>query len=343
VSEASIFIVEDELIVADDIRLTLENLGYTIAGIAQTGETAISLVPEHTPNLILMDIQLGGSLDGIVTADWIHTHLGIPVIFLTAHADDKNIDRAKVTEPYGYIVKPYDERELHSVIEMALYKHRMEQQARENERTIRALANAIPDAVLLLDPEQKIIALNESMARRLGQSPVSLIGTGIRSHIPDGLPAQVLGHLEETIQLCRTVLYEEIEGNRWFEVALSPIPEPGCTISRIMIQYHDITDFKLIEQRIRSEGITQIERNMEQFQILNDQIRNPLQAITGYLELDCEQFKSKIEEQVLQIDKLVTRLDHGWVESEKVRRFLYRHYHHGLTDAKATEPARTQG
>jgi two-component system, response regulator PdtaR len=342
-SKASIFIVEDELIVADDLKLTLQNLGYTVTGMTQTGEIAIEQVPGYKPDLVLMDIQLGGSLDGIETADWIRTHLGIPVIFLTAHADDENLDRAKVTEPYGYIIKPYDERELRSVIEIALYKHRMEQQARENERTIRALANAIPDAVLLLDPEQKILALNDSMARRLGQSPVSLIGTGIRSHIPGGLPAQVLGHLEETIQMCRTVQYEENEGNRWFEVALSPIPEPGCEISRIMIQYHDITDFKLIEQRIRSEGITQIERNMEQFQTLNDQIRNPLQAITGYLELGCEQFKSKIGEQVLQIDNLVTRLDHGWVESEKVRRFLYRHYHYGLTDAKDTEPARTQG
>jgi PAS domain S-box-containing protein len=341
-SDASIFIVEDELIVADDIRLTLENLGYTVAGIAQTGETAIHQVPAHFTDLVLMDVQLAGTMDGIETAEWIHTHLGIPVIFLTAHADDINLDRAKVTEPYGYLVKPYDERELHSIIEMALYKHRMEKKTRENERTIRALANAIPDAILLLDPEQRIIALNESMAQRLGQSPAALIGSDILSHIPRGLPARIREHLVETIRQCRTLQYEESEGDRWFEVVLSPLPEPGHAISRIMIQYHDITDLKLIEQRMHEQGIAQIDRNMEQFQILNDKIRNPLQAILGYINLDCEQSKSRIVEQVMQIDNLVTRLDHGWVESEKVRRFLYRHYHHGQPDEPDAQTDKTR-
>jgi two-component system, response regulator PdtaR len=337
-SGTSIFIVEDELIVADDIRLTLENLGYTVAGISRTGETAVSQMPGHKPDLVLMDIQLAGTMDGIETADWIRTHLGIPVIFLTAHADDTNLGRAKVTEPYGYIVKPFDERELHSSIEMAIYKHRMEKKARENERTIRALADALPDAVLLLDQDQKIIALNESMAQRLGQSPASFIGSDIRSRVPGGgLPVQGLMHLEETIRLCRTTQYEESEGNRWFNVIISPIPEPGCPISRIMIQYHEITDLKLIEQRIREEGIAQIDRNMEQFQILNDKIRNPLQAILGYIDLDCEESRSRIAEQVMQIDNLVTRLDRGWVESEKVRSFLYRHYRHGRPDEPDAE------
>jgi len=332
-SDASIFIVEDELIVADDIRLTLENLGYTVAGIAQTGETAVRQVPEHIPDLVLMDIQLAGTMDGIETAEWIRTNLSVPVIFLTAHADDMNLERAKVTEPYGYILKPYDERELHSVIEMALYKHRTEKKAREDAWTIRTLANAIPDAILLLDLEQRIIALNESMAHRLGDNPAALLGTDIGSHIPGGFPVRIREHLEEAVRLCRTVQYEEKEDDRWFEVVLSPLPEPGCTTSRIMIQYHDITDIRIIEQRIHEQGIAQIDRNMEQFQILNDQIRNPLQAIMGYVSLDCEESKSRIVEQVMAIDNLVTRLDHGWVESEKVRRFLYRHYHHGETDA----------
>jgi len=328
-SDASIFIVEDELIVADDIRLTLENLGYTVAGIAQTGETAVRQVPEHIPDLVLMDIQLAGTMDGIETAEWIRTHLSIPVIFLTAHSDDINLDRAKVTEPYGYLIKPYDERELHSVIEMALYKHLMEKKTREDAWTIRALANAIPDAILLLDPEQRIISLNESMAQRLGQSPAALTGSDIRAHIPGGFPAGIREHLEEAIHQCRTVQYEEREGDRWFEVVLSPLPAPGCSISRIMIQYHDITDIRILEQRIHEQGIAQIDRNMEQFQILNDKIRNPLQVIMGYASLDSEESKSKIVEQVMVIDNLVTRLDHGWVESEKVRRFLYRHYRHG--------------
>ena len=250
------------------------------------------------PDLVLMDIQLAGTLDGIETAEWIHIHLGIPVIFLTAHADDANLERAKVTEPYGYLVKPYDERELHSIIEMALYKHRMEEKDRESGRTIRALANAMPDAVLLLDAKQRIIALNESMARRLGQSPAALIGADIYTHIPRDLPPRIRELLVETIQQCRTMRYEESRGERWFEVAIFPITGQGCAISRIMIQYHDITDLKLIEQQIREQGIARIDMNMEQFQILNDEIRNPLQIILGGLQIDCRKYKPKIEEQV---------------------------------------------
>jgi PAS domain S-box-containing protein len=328
-SEASVFIVEDELIVADDIRMTLENLGYTVAGIAQTGEAAITGILESAPDLILMDIQLAGALDGIATAEWVHTHGGIPVIFLSAHADIASLDRAKVTEPYGYIVKPFEERELHSVIEMALYKHSMERTARENGRIIMILANAIPDAILLLDADQKIIALNESMAQRLGRNPSAIIGSAIGSPVPFGLPAEVPAYLEETKRLGRALQYELQEGGQWFTMIFSPIPEPGGTDSQVLIQFHEITDLKLIEQRIREKGLSQIDRNMEQFQILNDQIRNPLQAISGYLELDCKAFKPRILEQIQLIDSLITRLDHGWVESEKVRSFLYKHYHHG--------------
>jgi two-component system, response regulator PdtaR len=331
-SAASVYIVEDELIVADDIRMTLEHLGYTVAGIAQSGETAIMEIQKTLPNLILMDIHLAGTLDGIATAEWIHTHLAIPVIYLTAHAETANLERAKLTEPYGYIIKPFEERELHSTIEIALYKHRMEEKNRESERTIQALANAIPDAVLLLDSKQRIIALNESMAQRLGQSPSTLIGSDIYLYIPRFLPARIRELLVETIHQCRIVQYEESKGERWFEVVISPIIEPGHAISRIVIQYHDITDLKRIEQQIREKGLTQIDQNMEEFQILNDQIRNPLQAISGYLELDCQQYKSRIQNQIRVIDEIITRLDNGWVESEKVRSFLYRHYYHGPPD-----------
>jgi two-component system, response regulator PdtaR len=337
-SEESVFIVEDELIVADDIRMTLENLGYTVAGIAQTGETAIAMIQKSAPDLILMDVQLKGSLDGIDTAAWVHTHGRIPVIFLSAYANTEYLERAKVTEPFGYIVKPFEERELHSAIEMALYKHRMEYAARENERIIRILANAIPDAILLLDGDQKIIALNESMAQRLGRNPFAIIGSEIRSPVPIGLPAEIPAYLGEIKRLGRTLQYEIQEGGQWFTVILSPIFEPVGTISQILIQFHEITDFKRIEQRIREKGITQIDQNMEQFQILNDQIRNPLQAISGYIELDCNAFKPRIREQILLIDSLITRLDHGWVESEKVRSFLYKHYRHGPPSAPDAGP-----
>ncbi|NMB79410.1 MAG: hypothetical protein GYA23_10005, partial [Methanomicrobiales archaeon] len=111
-----------------------------------------------------------------------------------------------------------------------------------------------------------------------------------------------------------------------FEVSLYPVPGNGRYGPRVFIQYHDISDHKLLEETLKNEGMERIARNMEQFQILNDQIRNPLQAITGYVCLDCIQYRERILEQVGYIDTLIDRLDRGWLESEKVRRFLLRHY-----------------
>lgn len=139
----SIFIVEDEAIVASDIRETLISLGYSAAGMAKSGEIALEKIRDAQPDLVLMDIHLAGEMDGIDTAGKIHVLYGIPVIYLTAYADKVLLERAKVTEPYGYVVKPYDERELHSVIEMALYKHRIEREIKKRDAILFAVSSAV--------------------------------------------------------------------------------------------------------------------------------------------------------------------------------------------------------
>lgn len=136
---AAIFIVEDENIVALDIRQCLERLGYRVLGTAGSGERAIEAVTELKPDLVLMDIRLRGEMDGIEAAEAIRTALHLPVVYLTAYADTKTLTRAKVTEPYGYVLKPFEERELHTVIEMALYKHQIEERLRISEERYRDL------------------------------------------------------------------------------------------------------------------------------------------------------------------------------------------------------------
>ena len=118
-TECRVFIVEDEAIVADDIAETLRSMGYGIAGIAHSGERAVETIPGARPDIVLMDINLAGGMDGIETAAGIHRSSDVPVIYVTAYADKALLERAKLTGPYGYLIKPYDERELHSVIEMA--------------------------------------------------------------------------------------------------------------------------------------------------------------------------------------------------------------------------------
>jgi two-component system, response regulator PdtaR len=141
--QPAIFIVEDEAIVANDIKETLKSLGYSVPGIAKSGELALEKVKESNPDLVLMDIHLAGQMDGVETAGKIHVLYDIPVIYLTAYADKALLERAKVTEPYGYVIKPFDERELHSVIEMSLYKHRIEREIKKRDAVLFAVSSAV--------------------------------------------------------------------------------------------------------------------------------------------------------------------------------------------------------
>jgi PAS domain S-box-containing protein len=134
-----VFIVEDEAIVADDIKETLISLGHTVLGSAKSAESAIAKILETKPDLVLMDIHLAGTMDGVAAAGEIHKVSDIPVIYITAYADDALLERAKLTVPYGYLIKPYDERELQSVIEMACYKYHLDKKLRASEDRLRKL------------------------------------------------------------------------------------------------------------------------------------------------------------------------------------------------------------
>lgn len=125
-SKINVIIVEDESIVAKDIQHSLKKLGYNVLGICSTGEDAIKSVEELGPDIVLMDIMLKGSMNGIEAAAKIRETNNIPVIFLTAYADENTLSKAKVSEPFGYIIKPFKEIDLHTSIEMAIYKHEKE-------------------------------------------------------------------------------------------------------------------------------------------------------------------------------------------------------------------------
>lgn len=130
-TKASILIIEDESIVAMDILLSLKNLGYTIAGHSERGEGAIKKAGELQPDLVLMDIGLKGQMDGIESAKQIRAQFDLPVVFLTAFADPITLERAREAEPYGYLLKPFDEQELVNTIESALSRHSLERNTRQ--------------------------------------------------------------------------------------------------------------------------------------------------------------------------------------------------------------------
>ncbi len=131
---ARILVVEDELIVAKDIQNRLADLGYQAVGIASEGVQAIAMAGELGPDLVLIDIRLEGDMDGIQAAEQIHQRFRLPVVFLTAYSEDTTLERARIAEPFGYILKPFQDRELKATIEIALYKHRAEVEIRRLNR-----------------------------------------------------------------------------------------------------------------------------------------------------------------------------------------------------------------
>lgn len=171
-----IIIVEDEAIVALDIKGRLLALGYSVIAVASSGEKAIELATEHKPDLILMDIMLEGKMDGIDTAFAIKKRQSIPVIYLTAYADNETLKRAKVTQPFGYIIKPFEDRELNLTIEMALYKHKAEYTLNKNRRWLTTTFNSIGDAVITTDKYGKIKSVNKAASHLLSNTVESLYG-----------------------------------------------------------------------------------------------------------------------------------------------------------------------
>jgi len=155
-----IVVVEDESLVAKDIVNMVRGLGYSVPAVVSTGEEAIVIAEKTRPDLILMDIVLKGRIDGIEAAQRIWETLSIPVVYLTAFADDATLQRAKVTEPFGYILKPFDERELQTTIEMAFYKAQMEKKLRERERWLSTILRSIGDGVIATDVNGRVTFMN---------------------------------------------------------------------------------------------------------------------------------------------------------------------------------------
>jgi DNA-binding LytR/AlgR family response regulator len=159
----NILVVEDESIVAKDIQQSLKKLGYNVVGVSSTAEQAIEKATELKPELVLMDIMLKGELSGIDAAMEIRSKLDIPVVFLTAYADSATLNKAKETEPFGYIIKPFKEIDLHTSIEMALYKHKKESQVRkERDFLYSIIENMEGNGIIFIKSNSKLVKLKTS-------------------------------------------------------------------------------------------------------------------------------------------------------------------------------------
>lgn len=177
---AKILIVEDEMITGCAIAEQLKRIGYEVTGFVSSGEAAIASVAQNLPDLVLMDIVLKNrEFDGIAAASQIRAQFKIPVIYLTAHSEEVILERAKVTEPFGYIVKPFNQRDLRIGIEIGLYKHKMERQLAEREEFLSTILHSTSDAVIATDETGSITYINPVAETMTGWQSVEALGKSI--------------------------------------------------------------------------------------------------------------------------------------------------------------------
>ena len=258
----TILIVEDEQIVAANLSRKLARLGYTVCGSTECGEEALTLVQQHCPDLVLMDIRLAGAMDGVAAAELIRRECDVPVIYLTAHADRATLDRAKRTEPFGYILKPFDERELESHIEMALYKHQAERKLRASEARWRVTLGSIGDAVIASDTAGQVTFLNPVAAALTGWSPEEAQGQPFTqvfhiinelTHVPgEDLVARVLRE-NRVVELANHTALVTRDGREIpVEDSAAPITDAAGQVTGVVIVFHDVTEKRRAEEALQA-------------------------------------------------------------------------------------------
>lgn len=183
-SKVKILVVEDEYITEKVLRYTLKDLEYDVVDIVPTGEEGIRKASETCPDIVLMDITLNGDIDGIEAAKQIRDRFNIPVIYLTAHADSATLERAKITEPCGYILKPFDEKDLQISIEFALYKHKSEKSLKQSEERIRKFIENALD-IVVCDINGTIVEWNRSAEKAFNYSKDEIIGKSVTILVPE--------------------------------------------------------------------------------------------------------------------------------------------------------------
>lgn len=293
----SILIVEDEAIVAADLAAKLRRLDYEVAGITAEGEEAVLLAGRLRPQLVLMDIQLKGQIDGIEAAETIRRRQDVPVIYLTAHSDPATLARAKVTGPFGYLLKPFEERELATQIELALFKHKADRKLREQREWLRVTLASIGDAVIATDAAGRIRFVN----------PVAELLTGWQAEEAMGQPIPTVFRIvnEQTGQpmeepvacaLCEgcvvtlsnhTALVTRDGRTVPIEDSAAPILDAEGKVIGAVLVFHDVTD-----KRRAVEALQQNEERLKRSQEI---------AHLGSWELDLEKNKLTWSDEVYRI------------------------------------------
>ncbi len=245
---ASILIVEDEPVVAKDIQLSLQRLGYRVPATATSGEEAIRKADDMHPDLILMDIVLKGKMDGVETALQIQRKQDVPVIYLTAYADNHTLERAKVTSPAGYMLKPYQAHELRPTIELALHRAQHERHMRERLRWIATTMRCIGDGIVTTDRGGRVVYMNPAAESLTGWSQDDAAGMGVTALLgfhEAGPEYESESPVQQAMTQVRIVAIEDAlliskqGGRRAIRGSVAPVADNGGSVLGAVLVFHE--------------------------------------------------------------------------------------------------------
>jgi two-component system, cell cycle sensor histidine kinase and response regulator CckA len=287
---ARILVVEDERVVARDIQYRLTEMGHTVVNITRGGDEAVRLAEELRPDLVLMDIRLDGRTDGISAAQEIRSRFHLPIVFLTAYADEDTLHRARVAEPFGYVLKPFDERELRTVIEMALYKQDAERRLRASEEKYRSIFDNAIEGIFQTTPDGHFLTANRAMARMLGyDTPEELIESisniEAQLYVDQDRRQEFARRLDEDgyVQGFETEIYRKDGSKGWASISSRAVRDAQGTLLYFEGRAEEITERKRLEEQIhqaqKMEAIGQLAGG-----IAHD-FNNLLTVINGYSAL----------------------------------------------------------
>lgn len=264
-TKARIVVVEDEIVVARDLQHTLVRLGYEVPATAASGQEALERVAAAQPDLVLMDIHLSGPIDGIEAAEQIRQRHGLPVVFLTAHSDEATFRRAQITEPYGYVLKPFEERELEIAIGMALYRHQVEAKLHSMERWLATTLRSIGDAVIATGIDGLVTLMNPMAETLTGWGQAEALGRPLDEvlrlvHDGDRAPlASLMERLRREDMLIeigpQTLLLARDGSALPVDHSAAPIRDQAGQVTGFVIVFRDISDRKQLEDQLRHSAL----------------------------------------------------------------------------------------
>src|SRR5438477_7532837 len=259
--KARILVVEDESLLAEDIQERLKNLGYEASALAQSGEEALAAAASACPDLVLMDIRLKGEMDGIETARLFRERFNVPVIYLTGEANDATLERAKATEPLGYLLKPIEEKSLYSTIEIALYKHRMDRRLRRIERWFATTLKSIGDAVMVTDTQGRVTFMNPIAEKLTGWKsaeaagrPLTEVYQNVNAETREPLDSLVPQALLEGVvagPTSRAVLISRKGTETPIDDSAAPVRDNAGHITGVVLTFRDVSERQRVEQALQ--------------------------------------------------------------------------------------------